>query len=228
MRSVLFLVFGILIAVSIVVGLIYTQNTNRQQEIKASEAIQSTASPVPTTTPSSPGASVPTENQASPTPQPSGVSMPHVDLTVDGNGLSKATVVLNTSQGVIKFRFYSNDAPKTVRRIAELITSHFYDGLTFHRVVPGFVIQGGDPRGDGTGGSGQKLEAEFNQRRHVEGTVAMARAADPNSADSQFYIALGAIPHLDHKYTVFGQVVEGLDVVKKIKMGDKINSAIVQ
>ena len=151
-----------------------------------------------------------------------------IDLTTDENGLSKSTVVLTTSQGVIKYKFYSKDAPKTVARMAELIQQGFYNGLTFHRVVPGFVIQGGDPLGNGTGGSGQKLAAEFNERRHVEGTVAMARAQDPNSADSQFYISLGRHPHLDRSYTVFGQVTEGMDVAKKIGIGDRMVSVKVE
>jgi cyclophilin family peptidyl-prolyl cis-trans isomerase len=163
-------------------------------------------------------------------PEPGGAIMtnPNPDLTVDSNGLSKATVIVQTSEGVIKFKFYSNDAPKTVKRLIELINKGFYNGLIFHRVVEGFVIQGGDPLGNGTGGSGQKLEAEFNARRHIEGTVAMARAADPNSADSQFYISLGTHPHLDNKYTVFAQVIEGMDVAKKIKIGDKMLSVSIQ
>lgn len=144
------------------------------------------------------------------------------DLTTGADGLSKSTAVITTNKGVVRFKFYPQDAPNTVNRIIELIQQDFYDGLTFHRVVPGFVVQGGDPQGTGMGGSGQRLKAEFNQRRHVEGTVAMARAADPDSADSQFYIALGTQPHLDRNYTVFGQVVEGMDVVKKLQPGDKM------
>lgn len=129
---------------------------------------------------------------------------------------------LETDYGKVEIELYPNDAPKTVARIKELVGKGFYDGLTFHRVVPGFVVQGGDPSGNGTGGSGQNLEAEFNSRQHVEGTVAMARAQDPNSADSQFYISLGRHPHLDNQYTVFGQVVSGMDAVKQIKQGDKM------
>jgi len=129
---------------------------------------------------------------------------------------------IQTQYGTIDIQLYSKDAPKTVARILELVKKGFYDGLTFHRVVPGFVVQGGDPKGDGTGGSGQNLPAEFNNHEHVEGTVSMARAADPNSADSQFYISLGRHPHLDHNYTVFGQVVKGMDAVQKIKQGDKM------
>ena len=150
------------------------------------------------------------------------------DLSADSNGLSKATVVMKTNKGVIKYKFYPNDAPKTVQRMIELIGQGFYDGLTFHRVVPGFVIQGGDPQGNGTGGSGKKLPPEFNKRRHVEGTVAMARAADPASADSQFYISLGKHPNLDDQYTIFGQVTEGMDIAKQISVGDKMSSVLVQ
>lgn len=154
-------------------------------------------------------------------------AVPNPDLTTNENGLSKATAVLVTEKGTIRFKFYPQDAPKTVSRIIELINQDFYNGLTFHRVVPGFVVQGGDPTGTGTGGSGEKLEAEFNSRRHLEGSVAMARASDPNSADSQFYITMGPQPHLDRQYTVFGQTIEGIDVVKKIQPGDKILRAYI-
>jgi cyclophilin family peptidyl-prolyl cis-trans isomerase len=176
----------------------------------------------------------PAETAVAPTPTESaaaGATAPtsgQPDLTVDEAGLSKAVVTIETDKGMIKFRFYAKDAPNTVARIVQLIQSNFYNGLTFHRVVPDFVIQGGDPNGNGTGGSGQKLKAEFNSRKHVEGTVAMARANDPDSADSQFYIALGPIPHLDGSYTVFGQVSEGLEVMKKIVIGDKMTKVTVQ
>jgi len=143
-------------------------------------------------------------------------------LETTEDGLSKATVVLQTTRGTVKYKFYTKDAPKTVHRIAELISKGFYNDLTFHRVVPGFVVQGGDPTGTGAGGSGMKLQAEFNSRKHVLGTVSMARAMDPNSADSQFYIMLGTHPHLDGQYTVFGQVIAGQDVVNQIKQGDRM------
>ena len=109
-------------------------------------------------------------------------------------------------------------------RIIELVNKAFYDGIKFHRVVPNFVIQAGDPSGTGTGGSGKNLKAEFNDLQHIKGTVAMARTSDPDSADSQFYIALTTLSHLDRKYTVFGQVVEGLDVIDKIEQNDVIIS----
>lgn len=127
---------------------------------------------------------------------------------------------IEMEKGNIVFEMFPDAAPKTVERISHLIESGFYNGLKFHRVVPGFVIQGGDPLGNGTGGSGVKLPAEFNSKPHVTGSVAMARAADPNSADSQFYICLAPQPSLDGKYTVFGQVTEGLEVIQKVRIGD--------
>ena len=152
-----------------------------------------------------------------------------LDWGVDDKGLSKITAVIKTERGDIKFKFYADKAPVTSRRIAELIQKGFYNGLKFHRVVPDFVIQGGDPLGNGTGGSGQKLKAEFNDLPHVKGTVAMARAQDPDSADSQFYISLGRHAFLDGKYTVFGHVVEGMDNITKIQKDDAMNTvSIVQ
>ena len=146
------------------------------------------------------------------------------DLETDKNGLSLTEATLKTVHGDIVFRFYPQHAPQTVARIIELIQQEFYNGLTFHRVVPNFVIQGGDPDGTGMGGSGQKLKAEFNELQHIKGTVAMARAQDPDSADSQFYIALATLPHLDRNYTIFGQVIRGLDILTKVSQGDKILS----
>ena len=146
------------------------------------------------------------------------------DLKTDKNGLSQAEATLKTVHGDIVFKFYPHQAPQTVARIIELIQQNFYNGLKFHRVVPNFVIQGGDPDGTGMGGSGQKLKAEFNKLQHIKGTVAMARAQDPDSADSQFYIALATLPHLDNNYTIFGQVVRGLDILTKISQGDEIIS----
>lgn len=137
-------------------------------------------------------------------------------------------MIIQMANGKIEIELFPQDAPKTVARISELVKQGFYDGLTFHRVVPGFVVQGGDPEGTGMGGSGQNLPAEFNGREHVEGTVAMARAADPNSADSQFYISLGRHPHLDRNYTVFGQVKSGMEVVRAIKQGDKMVKVTLQ
>jgi len=139
------------------------------------------------------------------------------ELKIDKN---KARI--KTIHGDILIQFFPNSAPNTVKRISQLIDEGFYNGLIFHRVVPDFVVQGGDPTGTGTSGSGKKLMAEFNELKHLEGSVAMARSADPNSADSQFYICLGEFPHLDRQYTIFGKVIEGMDIVKKIKQNDKM------
>lgn len=147
-------------------------------------------------------------------------------LTVDKNGLSSSSIVIKTARGNIEFKLYPKKAPNTVTRIIELVNSGFYDGIKFHRVVPNFVIQAGDPTGTGTSGSGKNLKAEFNDIQHIKGTVAMARTQDPDSADSQFYIALTTLPHLDGKYTIFGQVVDGMDVISKIQQEDVIISMV--
>lgn len=148
------------------------------------------------------------------------------DLKMDKNGLSHESITIKTVRGNIEFKLYPKKAPNTVTRIIELVNQGFYDGIKFHRVVPNFVIQAGDPTGSGTSGSGKKLKAEFNDVQHIKGTVAMARTQDPDSADSQFYIALTTLPHLDKKYTVFGQVVDGLDVINKIEQNDVIVSMV--
>lgn len=142
--------------------------------------------------------------------------------------------VITTPKGVIKFEFYPKEAPNTVAAFIERAEEGFYDGTKFHRVEPGFVIQGGDPLSKtddpmvGTGGPGYRLAAEFNDRSHLDGTVAMARAQDPNSAGSQFYICLGPQQFLDNQYTVFGQVTEGMDVVRAITVGDVMESVRIE
>lgn len=148
------------------------------------------------------------------------------DLTVSPTGLSKEKITIKTVHGNITFQLYPKEAPNTVTRIIELTNKGFYDGISFHRVVNNFVIQAGDPTGTGSGGSGEKLKAEFNKIQHIQGTVAMARTNDPDSADSQFYISLTTLPHLNEKYTVFGQVIKGFEVLSKIKQGDKIISMV--
>lgn len=134
---------------------------------------------------------------------------------------------LELKDGTVRIKLLPEAAPKTVARIKELVGKGFYDGLVFHRVIDGFMAQTGDPKGDGTGGSGQKLKAEFSEVRHERGTVSMARAMDPNSADSQFFICLAAAPHLNGQYTVFGQVVSGMEFVDNIKKGNNRNNGAV-
>jgi peptidyl-prolyl cis-trans isomerase B (cyclophilin B) len=127
----------------------------------------------------------------------------------------------------IHLDFFPKDAPKTVENFVTLAKKGFYNGLTFHRVVPGFVVQGGCPKGNGTGGPGYTIAAEFNQNKHVRGSLAMARSQDPDSAGSQFYITYGAQPHLDNNYTVFGKVTSGMEHVDRIKQGDRMKSVTI-
>jgi peptidyl-prolyl cis-trans isomerase B (cyclophilin B) len=137
----------------------------------------------------------------------------------------KQTAVITMDKGgEVRIDFFPDDAPRTVENFVTLAKKGFYDGLIFHRVEPRFVVQGGDPRGDGTGGPGYKVKAEFNKQPHVRGAVAMARSNDPDSAGSQFYITLAPAHFLDGKYTVFGIVTSGMDVVDKIRVGDKMRS----
>jgi len=141
-----------------------------------------------------------------------------------GKKVKQTAVIALDKGGEIRMEFYPEDAPRTVENFVTLAKKGFYDGLTFHRVVPGFVVQGGDPRGTGTGGPGYTIKAEFNKRKHVRGTLAMARAQDPDSAGSQFYITFGPQPRLDGSYTVFGQVISGMEHVDNIQIGDKMKS----
>ena len=127
---------------------------------------------------------------------------------------------LDSGRVVIKLR--PDLAPKHVARISELTREGFYDGIVFHRVIDGFMAQTGCPHGSGTGGSGKKLKAEFNKEPHVRGTVSMARAQDPNSGDSQFFICFGDASFLDNQYTAWGNVVEGMENVDKIKRGEPV------
>ncbi len=133
-------------------------------------------------------------------------------------------VTMNTSKGPIVIELYPNVAPKHVESFKTLIAKGFYDGLTFHRVVPGFVVQGGDPEGTGMGGPGYNLKAEFSNLPHQRGALSAARSAHPDSAGSQFYIVLDAANarHLDGQYTIFGQVISGMENVDTIVQGDKM------
>ena len=145
-----------------------------------------------------------------------------------GRSMHPFAVIVLDKGGEIRIELFPEDAPKTVESFVTLSKKGFYNGLTFHRVVPGFVAQGGDPKGDGTGGPGYTVKAEFNKRPHVRGTLAMARSQHPDSAGSQFYICFAPQPSLDGKYTVFGQVVKGMEVVDGIKIGDKMKTIRIE
>lgn len=129
------------------------------------------------------------------------------------------TLYLDLKDGRVVIEMRPDLAPNTVKRIKELVRKGFYDGIVFHRVIGGFMAQTGDPTGTGMGGSGVNLNAEFSDEPHARGTVSMARANDPNSADSQFFIVFSRTRHLDGKYTVWGKVTEGMKYVGRIKRG---------
>ncbi|MCB9894274.1 MAG: peptidylprolyl isomerase [Planctomycetes bacterium] len=136
-------------------------------------------------------------------------------------------IVLETDGGKVVIELFEDDAPNTVASIVSLAQKKFYDGLTFHRFVEDFMIQGGDPNGDGTGGPGYQLKAEISRRNHFRGTVAMARTNDPNSQGSQFYICVSNsanVINLSGQYVVVGRVIEGMDVVDKLRVGAKMKT----
>jgi peptidylprolyl isomerase len=134
------------------------------------------------------------------------------------------TLIMDITHGRVVIELRPDLAPGHVARIKELARQGFYDGVVFHRVIEGFMAQGGDPSGTGTGGSGKKLKAEFSKEPHVRGTASMARAANPDSADSQFFICFDDADFLDGQYTVWGKVTEGMENVDKIKRGEPVKS----
>ncbi len=138
------------------------------------------------------------------------------------------TLYLDVPKGRVVIALRPDIAPLTVAHIKELTRRGFYDGLKFHRVIEGFMAQTGDPRGDGTGGSGKTVKAEFKSSEHFKrGTVGLARANDPNSGDSQFFICFAPQPSLDGKYTIFGEVVSGMEFIDAIKKGDPRSNGTV-
>jgi cyclophilin family peptidyl-prolyl cis-trans isomerase len=139
------------------------------------------------------------------------------------------TAIIVTNKGEFRFELYADGAPVTVENFIGLAQSGFYDGLTFHRYEPGFVIQGGDPRGDGTGGSDKMIPLEVStDLKHVKGALGMARSQDPNSASSQFYVTLEPSHFLDGNYAVFGMVTEGMDVVSSLRAGDRMEKVTIE
>ena len=151
-------------------------------------------------------------------------------LTFGGKAMAadlENTLYMDVPAGRVVIEMRPDLAPATVAQIKALVRQGFYDGLTFHRVIDGFMAQTGDPKGNGTGGSGHPLKAEFSNEKHVRGTVSMARASDPNSADSQFFIMFAPAPSLDGKYSIWGEVVSGMEYVDKIKKGDPARNGTV-
>ncbi len=138
------------------------------------------------------------------------------------------TLYLQLKDGTVTIQLYPDKAPNHVARIKELARQKFYDGIVFHRVIDGFMAQTGDPTGTGMGGSGQNIDAEFNDVSHQRGVVSMARSSNPNSADSQFFIVFDNASFLDGNYTAFGQVTEGMEFIDNIKKGDSAKNGSVQ
>jgi peptidylprolyl isomerase len=134
------------------------------------------------------------------------------------------TLLMETTQGAVVIEMKPDLAPNHVARIKELAREGFYDGIVFHRVIDGFMAQTGCPQGTGTGGSGTKLKAEFNDHKHKRGSCSMARAMDPNSGDSQFFICFADAPWLDGQYTAWGEVISGMENVDKIKRGEPVQN----
>ncbi len=138
--------------------------------------------------------------------------------------VTENTLILETTQGPVTIEMRPDVAPNHVARIKELVREGFYDGIVFHRVIDGFMAQTGCPHGTGTGGSGKKLKAEFNSEPHVRGTTSMARAASPDSGDSQFFICFDDASFLNKQYTVWGKVTSGMENVDKIKRGEPVQN----
>jgi peptidyl-prolyl cis-trans isomerase B (cyclophilin B) len=156
------------------------------------------------------------EEKSTPDTAPDDIREFSGDTLTDSEGGKNLIATVETNMGTFSFEFFPEDAPGTVENFVQLARDGFYDGTIFHRVIDGFMIQGGDPTGTGTGGPGYSIKAEFNDHKHVAGTVSMARSAHPDSAGSQFFVCVAPAPHLDGQYTAFGQVTDGLDVVQAI------------
>ncbi len=151
-------------------------------------------------------------------------------LTLGGKAMAadlENTLYMDVPAGRVVIEMRPDLAPATVAQIKKLVRQGFYDGIVFHRVIDGFMAQTGDPKGDGTGGSGHKLKAEFSNEKHVRGVVSMARASDPDSADSQFFIMFAPAASLDGKYTIWGKVTSGMEYIDQIKKGDSARNGTV-
>jgi len=154
-----------------------------------------------------------------------------VNMMLGGTAMAadlENTLYMDVPAGRVVIAMRPDLAPATCAQIKALVRRGFYDGVPFHRVIAGFMAQTGDPTGTGTGGSGHKLKAEFSSEKHVRGVVSMARAADPNSADSQFFIMFAPAPSLDGQYTIWGKVTSGMDYIDQIKKGDQARNGTVQ
>ena len=160
-----------------------------------------------------------------PSSQPAKSLNSPIPMVIDVN--KKYSAVIKTARGDLTLELYPQDAPVTVNSFVSLARKGFYNGLTFHRIIPSFMVQGGDPKGDGSGGPGYTIPDEINQRKHVTGALSMAKTAQPNTGGSQFFICFAPQPHLDGIHTVFGQLTQGTDVLKQLVIGDKMTEVII-
>jgi peptidyl-prolyl cis-trans isomerase B (cyclophilin B) len=160
---------------------------------------------------------------STPKPQPQSYNSP-IPMVIDVN--KKYTAVIKTAKGDLTLELYPQDAPVTVNSFVSLARKGFYNGLTFHRIIPGFMAQGGDPTGTGSGGPGYKFQDEFSSRTNQEGSLSMANSG-PNTNGSQFFICYAPQPHLNGKHTVFGQLTQGMDALKQLVNGDKMTEVII-
>jgi peptidyl-prolyl cis-trans isomerase B (cyclophilin B) len=159
-----------------------------------------------------------------PSSQPAKSYNSPVPMVIDIN--KKYTAVIKTAKGDLTLELYPQDAPVTVNSFVSLARKGFYNGLTFHRIIPGFMAQGGDPTGTGSGGPGYKFQDEFSSRAHQAGSLSMANSG-PNTNGSQFFICYAPQPHLNGKHTVFGQLTQGMDALKQLVNGDKMTEVII-
>ncbi|MDP2916957.1 MAG: peptidylprolyl isomerase [Dehalococcoidia bacterium] len=146
-------------------------------------------------------------------------------MVIDANKQYKA--IIETDKGNLVLELFARDAPETVNNFVFLVREGFYDGTTFHRIIPDFMAQGGDPTGTGTGGPGYRFADEFSSRKHVAGTLSMANAG-PNTNGSQLFITYVPTSYLDGKHSVFGQLIQGMDVLKMLKNGDRMKRVTIQ
>ena len=191
---------------------------------KKDTSAQSTAAPAKTLAPTTIGSA---KAPASATPTAIGTAKTETPQPKSIDPTKAVAVIEMKKGGRIVFEFYPKDAPGTVNNFIKLAYKGFYNGLKFHRVIPGFMAQGGDPLGSGMGGPGYTIKDEFNSKKHLKGTVAMAKTMEPDSAGSQFYICFEPQPSLDGKYTVFGQVIEGIDVVDGIQKDEVMSKVYI-
>ncbi len=221
----------LLIAVMLVAGCLGgSSSTEKTEVIEEKTIIELKEPPVITETPAPTTTTPPTTTPApeeiiviEETPEPKQIEGGTEKMT------DNPTAVVLTNKGEFRFELYAKRAPITVTNFVELAKSGFYDGLTFHRYEPGFVIQGGDPQGTGMGGSDKQIQLEIHpELRHVEGALGMARSQDPNSASSQFYVTLAPVHNLDDDYAVFGQVTDGMDIVQSLRKGDSMQTVTIE